>query len=260
MGEKIKIITPEFVELEYELAGIGSRLMALLIDVLIQLGVMIALYLIVLALSSGAANISGAISNSLLAFYLLASFLVIWAYTMFFEIRNNGQTPGKKKMKLRVIRQSGHPINLQASFIRNAVRIADYAFALGFFVMFISKNSQRLGDYAAKTVVVKERSGNHYDYVPLRSTQQQYKENYRILDDQALSKISRLSKQDYERLSHFRERISAVRGDVADDVAYQMAVPILRLLEMPVPGRYSSFEFEAFLSEVAQAYQRHMGQ
>ena len=260
MGEKIKIVTPEYVELEYELAGIGSRLMALLIDTLIQLGVIIGILIIIVLLNSTIFQGVRFFTNLSLAIFFVLNFLVMWVYATFFEVRNNGQTPGKKKMKLRVIRQSGHPIDLQSSFIRNAVRIADYVFALGFFVMFMSKNSQRLGDYAAKTVVVKERSGDHYDYVPIRSSQKVYKENFRLLDDQALTKISRISKHDYERIAHFLERVGQVRGTVSDDVAYQMAAPILKILEMEVPRIYADFDYEAFLSEVARAYERHMGQ
>jgi len=263
MGEKLKIITPEYVELEYEVAGIGSRLMAWLIDTLIQAGVLLGLYLVALLATAGSLQFSSFFASLTMAATTIVSFLVIWAYYIFFEVRDNGQTPGKKKMKLRVIRETGHPIDLQSSFIRNIVRIADYAFALGFFVMFLSKNSRRLGDWAARTAVVKERITDDFGVVSTfrpRSQLRTYKETHRLLDDAALSKISRISKQDYERIAHFLQRVSQVDTYVSYDVAKQLALPIMQTLEMDDLGTHAQFEYEAFLSEVARAYERYMGQ
>ena len=84
-----------------------------------------------------------------------------WGYYVFFEMLWNGQSPGKRWVGLRVIRTDGTPITLSEALIRNLVRIVDFlpaTYGVGIITMFIDKQSRRLGDLAAGTLVVQDRA------------------------------------------------------------------------------------------------------
>src|SRR5438477_1318637 len=162
------VLTPERVSLQYDIAGIGSRGAAAIIDTLIQV---LALTVIVIALSAtavmGAAlNIGtgGAGTGALIflvALYVLAVFVVTAGYYVLFEIVWSGQTPGKRALGVRVIRENGYPIRPIDAVIRNLVRVVDWLPASYGFVliaMLLNKRSKRLGDFAAGTIVVREGS------------------------------------------------------------------------------------------------------
>lgn len=91
----------------------------------------------------------------------LISFVILWGYFILFETVWNGQTPGKRVMKLRVIRVDGTPITLVEALIRNLARLIDFlpvTYGIGIVTMFINSQSRRLGDLAAGTLVVFDRS------------------------------------------------------------------------------------------------------
>lgn len=159
-----RILTPERVTLQYDIAGIGSRSAAALIDVTIQ-GLMLTVVLILGVAGSGqlsrlglvdARPVGGAI---LLALVVLLVALILWGYYFVFEIIWSGQTPGKRLLGLRVIRESGFPIRPVDAAIRNLVRVIDgppLAYAIGLLVMLLNERAKRLGDFAAGTIVVRE--------------------------------------------------------------------------------------------------------
>jgi len=95
----------------------------------------------------------------LLALMAVGGFVVTSGYFLIFEIVWNGQTPGKRVLGVRVIRESGYPLRPVDSVIRNLVRIADWIpffYGIGVLVMLFNKRSKRLGDFAAGTIVVRE--------------------------------------------------------------------------------------------------------
>jgi uncharacterized RDD family membrane protein YckC len=162
-----EVLTPERVMLQYDVAGIGSRSAAALLDVCIQGAVLLTLG-IALALAARLAGISPAelppgatmlVVSVVGALAVVALFLILWGYYLFFEIVWNGQTPGKRRLGIRVIRENGYPIRPADSAVRNLVRIVDgppLGAVLGLFVMLFNARSKRLGDFAAGTIVVRE--------------------------------------------------------------------------------------------------------
>jgi hypothetical protein len=91
---------------------------------------------------------------------IFIQFLLITFYHLFFELAWNGQTPGKRRTGLRVIQSNGLPLTVSGAIIRNLVRLFDFMpilYGFGLIVLFATKNTQRLGDLAAKTVVIRER-------------------------------------------------------------------------------------------------------
>ncbi len=162
-GEKLIIETPEQTSIEFPLAGIGSRFLAVLIDSLIQIGLLIILGLIFvgLGLRLGRAGFGRSAADVWVAAVLIfVYFLLMYGYFILFEAIWNGQTPGKRLTHIRVIKDSGQPITAIDSVGRNLLRLVDqlpFAYGIGVLCVWISPQSKRLGDYVAGTVVVHEK-------------------------------------------------------------------------------------------------------
>jgi uncharacterized RDD family membrane protein YckC len=166
MDEQLTISTPEQVAFHYEMAGIGSRFVASLLDHLIIGLVLLLVNCAIISLLP--AVFAGQVSGSdeaaagaylVIAALILVSFAIIWGYFVIFEILWHGRTPGKRAGKLRVLRRSGQPIGAGEAVIRNLVRLVDILpgfYGIGLLCMFIDKDARRLGDFAANTIVVRE--------------------------------------------------------------------------------------------------------
>jgi uncharacterized RDD family membrane protein YckC len=165
MDEQLTISTPEQVAFEYEMAGIGSRFVAALLDHLI-LGLTVFLISCAASMVGFAGLVSSATGDDaaggvflVLAILTLVIFLIIWGYFVVFETVWNGQTPGKRAGRLRVIRYNGQPIGAGEAMVRNLVRLVDFMpgfYGVGLLSMFIDNNARRLGDFAAGTIVIRE--------------------------------------------------------------------------------------------------------
>lgn len=156
LSSKLSIDTPENILLDAEIAGFGSRCMAALMDYTILLVlVIIATYLYGRAVPADRRN-----DTAVIVLFIFLLFLLITFYHLFFELLWNGQTPGKRRAGLRVIQSNGLPLTVSGALIRNLVRLFDFMpilYGFGLIVLFATKNTQRLGDLAAKTVVIRER-------------------------------------------------------------------------------------------------------
>lgn len=160
--DRISIATPEGLDLELTLAGLGSRSVARLVDQAIQTAVVLALG--VLAALAGVAEGVGGGSGAAVALsvVVIAVFLVQFGYDVLFEVLASGRTPGKRWSGLRVVRADGAPVGFVTSAVRNLVRLVDILpgmYAVGMVAVLASSRNQRLGDMAAATVVVRERRG-----------------------------------------------------------------------------------------------------
>ena len=152
-----EILAPENVFVEYELAGLGSRFAAFLIDSLIQ-GAL--LFIIAIGMAIGRVDFEGfkRFDSWIAAIGIILLFAVFFGYYIFFEMISNGQSPGKRFIKLRVIKQNGEPVDFWESLLRNILRLADFLPSLNLagalFIVF-SRKYKRIGDFAANTIVVK---------------------------------------------------------------------------------------------------------
>jgi uncharacterized RDD family membrane protein YckC len=157
--DNLIIDTPEQIPLEFPLAGIGSRFLALALDTLFQIAAWLVLFGIAAAMGARGSKMptKGAWT---LAVVVLGAFLLQSGYFALFEAIWNGQTPGKRLTRLRVIQDSGRPITAYEAVARNLLRIVDSIPALygvGIISALLSTKSKRLGDYVAGTVVVHEK-------------------------------------------------------------------------------------------------------
>jgi uncharacterized RDD family membrane protein YckC len=163
LRDQLSIDTPELVSIDLSLAGIGSRCLAVLVDYLIQ-GVTVWIGFLLIALLAGQSNSSTAaeIGSSTsykwgVALAIAIPFLLHWGYFTLFEAFWNGQTPGKRLMKLRVIQQTGRALGLFESMGRNLIRFIDMLpifYFVGAICVFLTRRQQRLGDMVAGTLVV----------------------------------------------------------------------------------------------------------
>ena len=155
--DRLTIETPEGVALELTLAGVGSRFAAALVDYLIQFAILIALGILLDAVGLDPFTGDGFAT----ALWTLGFFLLFWGYDVAFEVLNSGRTPGKRLNGLRVVRESGAPVNFATSTVRNVLRIIDIlppiTYLVGISAILATRRNQRLGDLAAGTLVVRER-------------------------------------------------------------------------------------------------------
>ncbi len=150
-SDRLTLSTPEGVPVDLELAGVGSRAVALLVDQLIQWALVIAIALVTAAVAS---------SGWALAVVLTFAFVIQTFYFVPFEVLDQGRSPGKRVAGLRVVRLDGSPVSFLPSVIRNLVRVIDAlpsVYGVGIIVSLASKRNQRLGDMAAGTIVIHNR-------------------------------------------------------------------------------------------------------
>jgi uncharacterized RDD family membrane protein YckC len=154
--KKITIITPDNIELEYRLAGAGSRLAAFIIDFILQMLMIILAGCIILLVFDRWLFGNDVPNGTALAASLVAFFIVHFGYFVLFEWVMNGQSPGKKILALRAIRENGQPLSIACIIVRSLFRSSVDMLYAGLFVIMFSKRHKRLGDMAAGTIVVSE--------------------------------------------------------------------------------------------------------
>ena len=260
--ETLIIETPERVPLEFALASIGNRFFAVLIDHFIQ-------FLLIFLMAWGLEALAGVgnsamafeaffaeMSKTIVALITVVVFLLFSGYFIFFEWFLNGQTPGKKLLKLRVIREDGRPITLWESISRNLLRLFDTlpgvgfpVYSIGLITIFLNRRDQRIGDIFAGTVVIRER----FDEAPT------YDETFsESVGDSALKRVQKqiefkadvykLSDDEIEVVETFLRR----RWELSDKqrlwMAWRVALPIMYKLK----PKYSldEFTYEGFLEEL----------
>lgn len=154
MKRTLAVTTPENVTFHFELAGPGTRAAAWVLDLLVM-ATMITTVAIVVSLA-GAALAS--LANVIM---LVVSFLVLWWYGTLFEWAWRGQSLGKRVLGLRVLQQNGLRITFAQAVIRNLVRVVDmlpFSYLVGGASLLIDARARRLGDLAAGTIVIQERT------------------------------------------------------------------------------------------------------
>ncbi len=242
--DQLTIETPEQVAIRFPLAGVGSRFLALLLDSLFQAVCYLAIGLLFsLLLASAGGNLSRVQQRTgelwLMAIVILVGFGVYWGYFTLFEAFWNGQTPGKRLCKIRVIRDSGRQITLFESMTRNLIRIVDWMpgiYAVGVITMFCNRQSKRLGDLAAGTIVVHERAAERPTwggsssrtitaavFTPAPASKSPIAP---LAVDLPADAVARLSSDDLNVIDHFVARAIDIdisrRAQLADRLARQM--------------------------------------
>ncbi len=254
--ETLDIQTPENVAFGYQVAGIGSRFIAVLLDTivitLLQVVIVIVAAVIISLLDKAA--LVEQLAPWVIAIFGVILSLFYGGYYVFFEMLWNGQSPGKRWAGLRVIRTDGTPITLSEALIRNLVRLVDFlpaAYGVGIITMFIDKQSRRLGDLAAGTLVVHDRA-------PITIQELSVKRDIHLRPWATANAsvdgfpVERLTNDDLNLIEDFLQRRNQLTH--RDQLAIQILSTLHRRLGLPAPTM-SRFQAEDTLAAILLAAQ-----
>jgi len=237
LEDRITIATPEGVELQLVLAGAGSRFIACVIDLVVQLALIALAAVLTLGLLGGGIG---------LALFAIAVFAAIYMYDVLFEVLGAGRTPGKRTTHLRVVRERGTPVDLPASAIRNLLRLIDLlpaAYLLGLVSILLTKRNQRLGDLAAGTLVIRDAHARDSSAAHTEggtSTQAS-------LDSSAWD-VSAVSVEELATVRRFLERRATLDGRARLELALRLEQGLRR----KVAGAPQDLDAEGFLEQLAR--------
>ncbi|MGF1459762.1 MAG: RDD family protein [Leptolyngbyaceae cyanobacterium] len=256
----IQIHTPESVALEFTLAGIGNRALALLIDyVLISLslslisvftsflGVLLALLIVLLGGGSEDVELW------LIAIALLLTMTIYWGYFVGFETWWQGQTPGKRLTQIRVINDSGKPEGIFQATLRSLLRPVDDILFVGFFCILFSRQEKRIGDWLAGTLVVQSETVVGDTQVKVSSTAQDL-----ATELMTQAEIGNLLPDDFATLRAYLLRRQILTDKARKELSLQLAQQlqtIIELAELP----QAELPAEYFLEAIYVAYQEKFG-
>lgn len=206
--QHLEVETPEHVVLDYEIAGIGSRALAALIDTAIIAGANLALGLLLMWFAPSLGRWVGVV-------WVFVSFASLWGYHALFEGFRNGQTPGKRRVGIRVVRDTGHPATFGAAAARNLLRAADFLpppYVLGALFVAVHPRAKRLGDIVAGTVVVRDRPVIH-EAEPLTAVP---------VAEPGDSGVPELADEEFRFLREYAERAAALPAEVRARLAVRL--------------------------------------
>ncbi|HKH93945.1 MAG TPA: stage II sporulation protein M [Gemmatimonadaceae bacterium] len=217
--QTVDVETPELVVLTYSIAGIGSRAMAAITDLLIVLAASIVLGIVAVAVMAvggfAGFNVGGSWGMAIL---VLAQFALLWGYYVLFEGLMDGQTPGKRIHRIRVVREGGYSVTFGASAVRNLIRVLDmqplFLYLVGMISVLATRRGRRLGDIVAGTIVVREdarRTAPALGTAPAAGT------------TQATALQTQLSEDEYVVLGRFVERWGSLEALKRAALAQQLA-------------------------------------
>ena len=267
--EEILIIeTPERVQLAFALASIGNRFLAVAIDHFIQYFVIFVVAYAFVSLSGisdftqqeSASQLFQDVSKWTIAVLIIVLFLIFSGYFVLFEWLWNGQTPGKRLLKLRVIREDGRPITLWEALARNLLRIFDAVpgfvlpvYSVGLITIFMNQRDQRIGDMFAGTVVIRERSDEAPTFQETFSNPVSEAAFRRVQKPTVFqADVNSITEAEIGVVENFLRR----RWDLTERqrlwMAWRVALPLMYKLKPSYDLR--SFTYEGFLEELVHRF------
>jgi uncharacterized RDD family membrane protein YckC len=258
--EEVLIIeTPERVPLHFALASIGNRFLACAIDHTIQVLALLIIFIaaLVLANLSFLEQMLASAPKWVYAVMIILLFLVFAGYFTFFEWIWSGQTPGKRWLKLRVIREDGRPITFWEASVRNLLRPLDMfpmgSYSIGLIAVFVSTRDQRIGDMVGGTVVVREREAEAPEFDQVFATpvsDPAMRRSFKPVDFTA--NLSSLTDSEIQVVETFLRR----RWDLSEMprqwMAWRVSLPIL--FKIRPTYDLAAFTYEGFLEELLHRY------
>lgn len=241
---QINLQTPESVELEFTLAGIGNRSLALIIDYLIC-GLTILFIWVIggflyfqLLSNLTVDGLSDRLAQWLWAILSIASFGIYVGYFVIWETLWRGQTPGKKWTKIRVIRDNGKPERLPQAILRALLRPVDDLFFIGVFLIIFLSQEKRIGDLVAGTIVVQEESGKlaEVDISPEAEDL--------AVQLQTEAEIANLEPEDFATIRDFLQRRKNIMLQYQHQLSRKLAQQVKEIILLDeIPEGYSNSQF-----------------
>jgi uncharacterized RDD family membrane protein YckC len=252
--DEVRIRTPENVEFTCELAGLGSRFLAYSVDSVLQiafLAIVLSTIAVVEALwpQHGIDEILQALQwgrHVIIVALLLFCSAIFLGYYIFFEAISGGQTPGKRMLGIRVIRDDGSPVKVYESAVRNFFRVIDFlpfGNALGIILILLGGRRQRLGDIVAGTIVVRTAHEGGLSFLPEMEVEAGPPIN-----------LVKMTEEDYSLVRLFLMRRDSLKAADRMSLAQKLALPLREKLLEQVDG-YAE-ENEEFLERLAMEYRK----
>lgn len=243
------IVTPEAVVLDFETAGLASRLLAATLDAAIELVILFGALFAFFGLGELGIEFGGA---GVALLYVLV-FLLVFGYPTGFETLWRGRTPGKAALGLRVVTAEGAPVRFRHAAIRAMLGLLDKFLLyglVGVITMLVSRRNQRLGDLVAGTIVLRERSGAKAPSAVVFGPPRGLEGYVASLDVSALGHV------DYGAVRSFLIRAGSLTPDARASLAAELATPLVTRLQTSPPAGAPA---EVFLACVAAAFQQRNG-
>ena len=261
--EDILIIeTPERVPLHFALASIGNRFLACAIDHALQVFA-ILLMILAFAILASFSDLGEQLANApkwLQALLIVIVFLIFSAYFAFFEWLWNGQTPGKRMLKLRVIREDGRPVTFWEATVRNLLRSLDMMpapfYSIGLISVFVSLSDQRVGDMVAGTVVVRERQAEAPAFAEVFASpvsDPAMRRSFPAVD--FVADVNILTEPEIQVVETFLRRRWELADMARQWMAWRVSMPLLYKLRPTYD--LPTFTYEGFLEELLHRYRAH---
>lgn len=263
--ETLIIETPERVPLEFALASIGNRFLAVAIDHFFQYLIMLIVAVVFISSTNGISSLGDVgvfseMSKWTMAILIILVFLIFTGYFVFFEWLWNGQTPGKRILKLRVLREDGRPVTFWEALARNLLRLFDAVpgvflpvYSIGLIVIFMSNRDQRIGDIFAGTVVVRERTDEAPTFQETFSnpiSDAAFRRVQKKIEFEA--NVAQVTESEMEVVESFLRR----RWDLTEKqriwMAWRVALPIMYKLKPAY--NLENFTYEGFLEELVHSF------
>src|SRR2546426_620471 len=239
--------TPEHVDVQFELAGVGSRLAAVLLDLLLLSIGLWALWIGGGAIVGGLVSSRGMARSWLSAAMILLTFCFLWGYFTLFEALNGGRTPGKQALGIRVVMDTGRSITAPAAVVRNLIRFIDCYFPIPFapalLSMFLHPSNKRPGDMAAGTIVVRDHPTDWTLGAQVGAAEETAAEPLETGPPD-------LSEEEFRLLDRFLGRIN----DLTPEVQVRITTDLVRRFEQRIPRR--SGDLQGYLVTVFAEEQR----
>ena len=252
LDSNLLIDTPENLVLEAEIAGFGSRFIAALIDYIIIYIALIGLWLLFLrSFTFGQEdNVWG------IALFFVIQFTVFFFYHLIFEFSMSGQTLGKRLIGVRVVQSSGMPLTVTSLLIRNFVRLIDFMpifYGIGLLMFFVTKKTQRLGDLAARTIVIREQK-----QLSVSALKEDYFVRYFHISRTDVPpdyiNLDRLTQQERYTIVNYLNRRTELSN--REMIVVPLALRIARMMGIESMSRiYSPRVAETLLEQIARAFE-----
>jgi uncharacterized RDD family membrane protein YckC len=253
---QISLSTPESVELEFTLAGIGNRTLALVIDYHVLALLLVAFWIVWGLFSFGLLSYLqdlgvdySAAPLWLLAIAILLNFIIYTGYFVFFEVMWQGQTPGKRFARIRVVCDDGRPVRLSQVALRALLRPIDDFLFIGVFFILFGKREKRIGDWVAGTIVVQEERGDRKVKLVISERAQQLAPQLPYMTN-----FTQLLPDDFAVVREYLKRREIMAPQAKTELSLKLAEQLRNLIALEtIPQGLTS---DQFLEAVYLAYQQ----
>lgn len=252
--KEFSLISPEKVRLEFKLAGIGSRFAAAFVDGVFK--TILVVFFVVVSCSLWGVGLSGWVDvlefeeyfSLWGALILLIIFGIVYGYSIFFETIWNGQTPGKRLIKIRVVQGDGSPVTFMQVLVRNMLTIIDqlpFLYAVGMVAVLVTRRNQRLGDLAAGTVVLREKGGSAPPVIDYAVPEAEWAGSARLY-------LHTITEAEFATLKQYLLRKDELRPEEASQLEHRLVAHFSKKLSIRAAA---IDDYYVFLQQVAQLFQ-----